>query len=115
MAKTVKAATLTEQVLKKVGGKGKKGSHKAGRNKVKCAAYLASGRREVNKAIKLARHMARYGTNAVGEVIDHVAHEVFKALPIGAKDVAKKRIISHRDRCVMGEVLAARRRVQVGG
>lgn len=107
MSKTAKTTTLTEQVLQKAGARGKKGSHKAGRNKVKCAAYLASGRREVNKAVKLMRHLRKYG--------DDAAYAVFVALPQTAKDKAKKLVIAHRDRCVMGEVLAAKRRVQVGG
>lgn len=65
MAKT---DTLTEQVLKKAGGsRGKKGSRKAGRNKVKCAAYRSSGRREKNKLIKLKRHLAKHLSDKCAE------------------------------------------------
>lgn len=67
MAKTAKAATLTEQVLKQAGGKKKSGSHKAGRNKVKCQAYLASGRKLKNKLVKLKKHLAVHFSDKCAE------------------------------------------------
>lgn len=43
--------------------KGGKKNRKFKRNKDKCAIYAREGRREKNKAKKLAKHLRRHGTD----------------------------------------------------
>ena len=52
--------------------KGKKGCRKAGRNKVFCANYRSTNRREKNKLLRLKKHVVRHPTDMVGaKAIDH--------------------------------------------
>lgn len=46
-------------------------------------AYKASGRRDINKAIKLARHLRRH-------LLDYTAGMVFDAVPTSIKAQAEK-------------------------
>ena len=51
-------------MAKRQSNRSKKG-RKIGRNKVKCAAYRASGRRERNKARRLRRHLRSHPNDGV--------------------------------------------------
>ncbi len=53
---------------------GKNGTKKYDRNKADCAKYSNEGRREKNKAVKIARHLKRVPW-------DKVARAAFEALP----------------------------------
>lgn len=64
--------------------------HRAAR----CEAYKASGRREVNKAIKLARHMARHITDSAAEV-------VYYTLPSTVRDRAREIVQKRKQACGM--------------
>jgi hypothetical protein len=61
--------------------------------------YRESGRREVNKAIKLERHIDRYGMTDVGEVRDGTAEAAWKRLPSYVIDAARKIVAEHKRRC----------------
>lgn len=68
----------------------KKGSKGSSPNRAaRYLAYKQSGRREVNKALKLMRHIDRYGDN------DVYLTTILKAIPLGMRDAAK-RIQAHR-------------------
>jgi hypothetical protein len=51
-------------VAKGVARKKGKANRKHGRNKVWCSAYRHSGQQEINKLIRQARHLKRYGPKA---------------------------------------------------
>lgn len=53
---------------------GKNGTKKYGRNEADCAKYKNEGRREKNKAVKIARHLSKAPW-------DLVARAAFEALP----------------------------------
>lgn len=46
-------------------GKGKKGSRKYGRNKIKCEKYRKANRREENKARKEAKRLRRFAKRKI--------------------------------------------------
>ena len=75
-----------QQPLEKA--KGRKSGHAAHRahRKARCERYRASGQREVNKALKLMRHIRRYG------VADECANSAFSRIPRSIKDIAERRL-----------------------
>lgn len=75
--------------------------------KARCEAYKASGRREVNKAVKLFRHFERLvgaGLTDAGEVRDFCADIAFQKLSVQAKDTARKIIQKRRNVCAAGQM-----------
>lgn len=56
-------------------------SDKKGRNSKFCQAYKLSQRREKNKAVKLLRHIKRYGTT------DHCAVHAYNNLPVTIRGI----------------------------
>lgn len=113
MAKTQKLPPATDQVVKGNSSKSKKTRKSSASRVARNEAYKASGRREVNKAIKLFRHFERRigaGLDAVGEVRDFCAGKAWDAIPQRAKDAARTIIQAHRDRCAAGQM-----GIQVGG
>lgn len=61
---------------------------------VRYTAYRASGRREVNKAVKLVRHLARH-------MFDECADDAFDRIGAHARDAAVRLVAARKRACGM--------------